>query len=222
MQGNHTLFIRSCFVCFQLFVFSLLAHSVSFSQAVPIEVEKLTVRPLDTVDAERVRIWIPIEGAYTCGVNVHIYDSSGMEVRYFLNTILQKGYHNFYWDKRDSVGNYVPSGVYSYKSTACNTVRTGKLEAVYAQWERECSIFIRDSTQPPEIVVETTRDSIRVSVTVLFGRGRVADEMMKDTLLMSGAHSMKWIPKLNLPPGQYRALLEMGDYKTETAFRYQP
>lgn len=199
-----------------------LTQTDGYAQSVPVEVEKLTVRPLDTVDAERVRIWIPVEGAYTCAVNVHIFDSSGKEIRHFLNTLLQKGYHNFYWDKRDSAGNYVPSGAYSYKSTACSNVRTGKLEATYAKGEQDCKVTIYDSTKPPEFVLETSRDSMRVSLSVFFGRGRIAEELIKDSLLMSGVHRLHWVPKMNLPPGLYRLSLEVGDFKTETGFRYQP
>ncbi len=208
-----------------LFVFSLcfcFGIELGYGQDVPVEVERLTVRPIDTIDAERIRIWIPIEGGYSCGVKVHIYDSTGKEVRYFLNTLLSRGYHNFYWDKRDSLGNYVAPGTYSYESKACGRIRTGKLDVVFTPWERDIKITTLDSTKPPTFVIETKRDSIRISLSVLFAGGRVADEVVKDSLFASGVHSFMWTPKMNLPPNLYRLQLQAGEYVTETAFRYQP
>lgn len=210
---KHTLLSAVSAIC--LFFVSA-AHSQN--HPVPIEVERLTERPFDTLDADRMRVWVPVEGAYTCRVDVHILDSAGQEVCYFLNSMLQKGYYNFYWDKKDSLGNWVPPGQYTYEGKVCSRTLKGKLEVRYKDWEKHYSFAMHDSTGAPEFELTLGKDSARVTATVAFRGGRVFDTLMQDSLLMAGTHTFAWHPKLFLPQNRYVITFHIGDFDYEREF----
>ncbi|MCK4460769.1 MAG: hypothetical protein KAW46_03140, partial [candidate division Zixibacteria bacterium] len=84
---------------------AILLCSVSSAPADSLVVQsfgEITTPPFDTVDAERVRIWLPIERGGRCRVRINILDSLNHVVRRLVDRPLTSGYYNFYWNKKDN------------------------------------------------------------------------------------------------------------------------
>ncbi len=60
-------------------------------------------------------------------VNATIYDASGRVVKGLINSTVEAGYHNIYWDGHDDAGRTVSSGVYFLKFDAADYNATQKL-----------------------------------------------------------------------------------------------
>ena len=60
-------------------------------------------------------------------VSIKIYDIMGREVTTLINQQATAGYHNVYWNGKNSRGENVASGVYLYRLTAGNFSETKKM-----------------------------------------------------------------------------------------------
>ncbi|MFQ6618546.1 MAG: T9SS type A sorting domain-containing protein, partial [Fidelibacterota bacterium] len=60
-------------------------------------------------------------------VKFTIFNIRGEEVVELVNTVLERGEHRTLWDGKDRYRKYVSSGVYLYRLTAGNSIKTGKM-----------------------------------------------------------------------------------------------
>ncbi len=70
-----------------------------------------------------IKFYIP----NTSDVTIKIYDILGREITTLINQQTTAGYHNVYWNGRDSRGEDVASGVYLYRLTAGSFSETKKM-----------------------------------------------------------------------------------------------
>jgi flagellar hook assembly protein FlgD len=74
----------------------------------------LTTPPADSAEAERVRIWVPIQRQSRCRLTIDILNDSNRVIRHLVDRLISEGYYNFYWDKKDDSGMIVKPGAYAY------------------------------------------------------------------------------------------------------------
>lgn len=153
--------------------------------------------PPDSAEAARVRIWLPLERNTKCRVRLNITDDSGQVVRHVIDHVLGPAYYNFYWDKRDDSGRWVPAGQYRWVAEDCRDTHEGTLNASYRLWEREARLVAVDSAQPGRFILELDSGSVAVSLAVRNKRDRLVDSVFTDTTLDAGSHPVQWTP----PPG---------------------
>jgi len=70
-----------------------------------------------------IKFYIP----NTSDVTIRVYDMLGREVTTLINKQTTGGYHNVYWNGKDSKGENVASGVYLYRLTAGSFSETRKM-----------------------------------------------------------------------------------------------
>ena len=173
----------------------------------------ITKPPEDSVDAENLRIWIPIEKSSSCRVIIDILDQKGKIVRQLANRLLGKGYYNYYWDKRDDNGKFVEPGKYKYKASGRIVNREGEVKVVYKEWERKCNIGLIDIKKSNQLFVELKDDSALVSIDVLKFNGELVDKPVIDSVMNKGYHTFVWQPEDHVLTGRYKAKVMVGDYQ---------
>jgi hypothetical protein len=161
------------------------------------QAENLLTPPEDTAEAARVRIWLPLERNTQCRVTLTIRDDSGQVVRQVLDHVLGPAYYNFYWDKRDDSGRWVPPGEYRWVAEDCRGTHEGTVVAVYQPWEREARFRAPDSLDPGRFILKLDSGSVDVSLVVRNKRDILIDSLWTDTTLEAGRHPVDWTP----PPG---------------------
>ncbi|MEA2031743.1 MAG: FlgD immunoglobulin-like domain containing protein [candidate division Zixibacteria bacterium] len=176
-------------------------------------IDGLSIRPPDSVEAERVRIWVPVEKTSRCRVRINIMDSTGDTVRHFVNFLPNPGYYNFYWDKKDDSGRRVPAGTYPYVIEDCGDhKRRREVIAKYSRWEEISTIVPPDSAHPFRIELELDEDSARCSLRYYTHREYQIDSLFVDSLLNKGKYQFNWNPSWKIRPGNYIIKLMIGNY----------
>lgn len=181
--------------------------------------------PTDSAEAERVRIWIPVEGGSSCRVVVKVLakDGSGRVVKNMVDQVLPPGYHNIYWDKKDSLGQLVDSGAYPYSiDGVCELKKRGKVKAEYKDWERFVEVFPEAENNPGGFAFRLLKDSARVTIEVFSAGNMRINTPMKDSLMMTGYHEFAWPRQLNYPASTYWCWLTVGDYIQKVEFKVKP
>lgn len=173
----------------------------------------ITKPPEDSVDAENLRIWIPIEKSSSCRVMIDIFDQKGKIIRQLVNSLLGKGYYNYYWDKRDDDGEFVEPGKYKYKASGKNVNRKGEVKVVYKEWERKCRIGLIDIKKSNQLFVELKDDSAIVSIDIYKFNGGLVDKPVIDSVMNKGYHTFVWQPEEHVLTGRYKAKVMVGDYQ---------
>ncbi|MDH4158492.1 MAG: hypothetical protein OEW00_14580, partial [candidate division Zixibacteria bacterium] len=168
-----------------------------------------------------VRIWFPLERQSQCITTVEVLDSAGRVVRTLFNDMLPFGYYNFYWDKRDDSGRYVPEGDYVSRVTdACGGVRETGIRASYRAWERACLYYPPAGDSLPVIGFELTRDSVPVTLDMLRGpTNRVV--IIEDSLMNRGRYVFDMRADSTIGSGQYLVRLRTGEYVRAVSIRYR-
>ena len=174
--------------------------------------DEVTKPPLDSAEAQRVRVWVPVEAAGVRLVEITVMDDSGRVVSQLLRQVLSKGYYNLFWDKRDDSGRYVEAGIYTYRIKGISPERTGSLEVVYQRWERLSRLYLIEEGRCSRVGFELRSDSALVSITVLNLRGGVIDRPVRDSLLNSGTYEYEWSPPRPGYVGRFVLQLRVGDY----------
>ena len=172
----------------------------------------LTMPPVDSAEAKRVRIWLPIEHQNPCRVNVIIFGRRGDTVRWLLSQPLRLGYYNIYWDKRDDSGRFVRQGKYSYLVDDCGKTRYGQLEATYTNWERKLRVLNPPGDRSATTRLELLADSALVTVELRDAMDNVQARPIVDTLLNAGLHELVVRHSDEIPKGAYRLYVTVGDY----------
>ena len=172
----------------------------------------LITPPEDPEEAQRVRIWLPVERSSRCRVTIELIDDRGRGVRHLLDLPLSSGYYNFYWDKKDDSGRFVEPGTYRYLIDDCGRRRNGKVEARFKKWETRSRLYLLDGPQSATVGFDLTEDSALVSINILNRRGRLVDAPLADSLMNKGQYVYEWVP----PSGGYRSRyvlrLTVGDF----------
>lgn len=185
------------------------------------DLSALFTPPVDTADAERVRIWLPLERTTVCRASVVLFDSTGGLIRTLIDTLLPGGYLNLYWDKRDDSGHYVPAGTYYYRVRDCQAKFNGELTALYLPGERESYLVWLGSDSAAHFDYGLSRDSLKVSMAVFNKRGRQIGEIFRDSLYQAGNYRLTWAP----PPayaGDFVLVMTVGEYRRTQPFTVPP
>ena len=96
---------------------------VTVSLAVSSDPQLLQNSPNPFNPSTTIKFYIP----NTSDVSIKIYDIMGREVVTLINQQTTAGYHNVYWNGKNSRGENVASGVYLYRLTAGNFSETKKM-----------------------------------------------------------------------------------------------
>ena len=180
---------------------------------------QLSRPPLDTLDAERTRIWFTINRGNPCLVTVNVLDDSSRVVRRLVDQLLSPGICNIYWDKKNDSGAYVAPGEYRFRLNDCGKRSAGRLSVRYSDWERDFLLVESDDSGSAGVAFELTRDSALVSAAVLNQRGRLIDEPITDSLMHRGRHVFEWVPPRPGYVGVFLVHLTVGDYTREAKIR---
>ncbi len=197
---------------------SLMMAGHTFSQTL----SGLSRPPQDSAEAERVRIWIPVERDSKCRVDIKIVDDSGRVVRHLLNYRPSRGYYNYYWDKRDDSGKRVPPGTYYSMVDNCGNIRRRPIEARYGEWEKASRIVLPDTARPFLVRFELLEDSADVSVRILSQRGHQVDSVFVDSIFNKGQHEIEWQPPPSFRHGNYMIEVTIGEYVYVREVSYLP
>lgn len=193
---------------------------VSQTALAEITYKELTTPPKDTLDAERVRIWIPQETQSNCRTGIRIFDKSGKKIRNLYNEMLSPSYYNFYWDKKDDSSNFVPEGDYTYTLFSCKLKRTGKLQVIYGKWERFCKINLLSETQM-DLEINLFSDSARITIELYYFDGRKVKDLMRDSLVTAKQIHIKPEDMGDILSGRYNMKVYVGDYSQDFVIRHR-
>jgi len=186
-------------------------------------VDGLSTPPEDTAEAERVRIWIPVETGGKCRLDISIYNKAGEPVRHLINFLASSGYYNFYWDKKDDSDKYVPSGVYPYVIKYCGgDTRKKELTVQYSKWEKVVEFVPLDTSKVFNISFRILEDSVPISITICNRPGIPIDTLFLDSLLNKGDYQFEWVPDKPIRRGNYMLKVLLGNYLYKREVTYLP
>ena len=180
------------------------------------DLKALMTPPDDTVQAEEVRIWLPLSRVASCRVIVNVYDDSSRVIRHLLNQVLRSGYYNFYWDKKDDSGRLVDEGVYRYVADLCGHEREGTVTAEYKAGERLCILYPESDSLPGTVLFDLLEDSLVVSASINNWAGGLTETLLVDSLMTAGRHRLQWKPPGRVIPSRYRVHLRLLDFVHKT------
>jgi hypothetical protein len=178
--------------------------------------------PKDTVLAEQVRLWLGIEKRPRCPVAIEICDDSGRVVRHLLDRTLPLGYYNFYWDRKDDSGYWVPGGEYIAHVDVCGSPKEVSLTAAFKPGEELCLLHSEEPDRLGVVSFELLQDSTVVSILVMaYVADRVIDRPVVDSVMARGRHVYQWVPPSWVKTGNYRLGVKTGDFVHKTVVRYR-
>lgn len=175
---------------------------------------KLLTPPLDPDDAYRMKIWVPVEKIKVTRVAIIIYSDRNESVRKFFEGNLPQGYHNFFWDKKDDSGNFVPPGKYYCRIEMGNKKQPDQslLEVNYKRGEKEVIVEPIIGTDTLGFTYEIMSDSARVSLLSLRADGSSTETVFGDSILFRGRHIYKFVPEKRLRFKEFSFRLTVDDY----------
>ena len=180
----------------------------------------LTTAPIDTAEAQRLRLWLPLERPARCRTLIDIFDLHGQPVRRMVDQLMDQGYYNFYWDKLDDSGYFVEPGDYRWRAISCRDTVLGELTALYHRWERSSRVEVIDSVGSARFLIELDIDSAQVTATILNHRGRHISDLVQDTLLSKGQHYLSWEPPSGYA-GRFIVVVSVGGFEHRQVFLYK-
>jgi hypothetical protein len=177
--------------------------------------------PADTAEAHRVRIWLGIERTSSCRVTVDIADSAGTVVRHLLSRLLNSGFYNIYWDKRDDSGRYAPPGSYVVHINDCGQESTGEITAVYRPFENLTELSVDAAKSPAQISISLAADAVGVTLKIFTMADNEVATVARDTLLKEGTHALLLTVDNPISRGRYLLRLYINErFVRETEFTY--
>lgn len=180
----------------------------------------ITEPPFNPDDAYMVQVWVPIEIGQSARVDIQILNQDTIEVRNFFEGTLPKGYHKFYWDKKDNSGRFVKPGIYFYQLTVNGkSLDLNPLNISFLNGERD---LIGGLDSLNNLILEVERDSTIVSVWLYNKFGRQLQPMAVDTVLMAGEHLLKWQDDWPYKYGEFVYRVVVEDYTNEIKFKRKP
>ena len=198
-----------------------LALTFSVALAGEPNLRDLMTPPADTIDAQRIRIWMPIEHSQTCLVKVTVVDSLGNHVRTVIEKTFSPSYYNFFWDKKDDSGRYVPEGTYtSVISDLCAPERRSDMAVVYAPGELSGLVVQPGARISDSLFFEISKDSVVVSLEMLNRRDILEIVPFTDSLFDKGTYVFSWQTGFPRTPGPYTARITIDGYLRTCPIRY--
>ena len=186
-------------------------------------VEGLSTPPEDSLDAQRVRIWIPVETTGKCRLDIKIFNKTGEQVRHLINFLASPGYYNFYWDKKDNSDKFVPAGIYPYTVTYCGGKKMRReLTAEFSKWEKAVKFSPLDTSNVFELAFNVLEDTVPTSIIICNRRGVAMDTLLLDSLLNKGDYNFEWTPDTKIRRGNYMIKVLLGDYLYIREVTYLP
>jgi len=181
----------------------------------------MTTPPADSAEAERVRIWLPVERQSRCRVTIDILNDSNRVIRHLVDRLMSHGYYNFYWDKKDDSGRFVKTGEYAYLVNDCGQKSYGQVAAEFKKWEVASRVYPPEEIWSTNINFELLEDSALVSIHVYNRRNRLVDSPVVDSLMNKGMYEFEWAPAETVPRGIYTLKLTIGDFTHSVEIRYR-
>ncbi len=196
-----------------LLIASVLLLSVFQPAAAGQTLKEIMTQPADSADRENLRIWVPVERGSRCRLTVDILDCNNQVVRHLVDLLAGRGYHNFYWDKKDDSGFFVDSGTYTYLIDDCRKKKRGEIKASYSGVVINVVFF--DERFSTEIKGESA------SLTIDdFNTGDSLTSAILDTTLKAGIHRIELKDiQLVLPEGWVRLIRINGEIVQKTKSR---
>ena len=186
-------------------------------------IRELTRMPKDTADAERLRLWIPLEHTTSCRVVIDVLGRRGQPIRNLVNRLMKNGYFNFYWDKRDTQGNLVAPGTYTVRVRDCGNEYYRTVEVAYRLWEAETDLNFSNSRGTPELIYRCTVDSLPITIKLTTATGTEVATLMADSAFATGRYRLPVETSIRLANGKYLARLFVDDeFVREVEFWYRP
>lgn len=183
--------------------------------------KELQVIPKDSLNAETMKIWIPVESD-VCQVTVKILDKENNLVRMLVDRRVRQGYYNIFWDKKDDSGEFVDAGEYKVALISCNYRKISQIYVSYQNGENSVYFDLDDSKNPPGLHCKILVDSITATVVVLNRRGLLVTELVSDTLCVKKSKPyFSWSPGLNMPSGDYMYKVKVNDFIHYIDFTYK-
>jgi hypothetical protein len=216
-----TMMTKCISIPFVLIIAVFLSMPPTTAQAVGEKTATITTPPTDSAEADRVRIWVPIENGVSCRVAVKILSKDGSEsaIRTLVEKVLSPGYYNLYWDKRDSSGQFVDSGLYPYTiEGVCGLKKRGTVLAEYKEWERLVEVLPPSEANPGGFEFRLLRDSARVTIDVFSTGDMRINTPLKDSLMSMGQHEFVWPRPEHYPSTDYWCWLTVGDFTQKIEF----
>ncbi len=199
----------------------LAAACGAFGQDYKQTLMELQTAPQDTIDAQNLRIWLPVERKNRCWLKIEIVDDSNYVVRHLLSRMVAPGYYNYYWNKRDDSGKLVDSGVYTYRVSDCGQKTEGKLTVQYREWERKVVANVENRRSGGFLRLKLLDDSARVTIEMFDYHWRPIDVPIKDSLMNAGKYKFDWRPADTVLSGRYHLRLTVGDYTHDMKLTYR-
>ena len=181
----------------------------------------MTTPSADSAEAERVRIWLPIERQSRCRVTIDILNDSNRVIRHLVDRLMSHGYYNFYWDKKDDSGRFVKTGEYAYLVNDCGQKSYGQVAAKFKKWEVASRVYPPEETWSSKIRFELLEDSALVSIHLYNRRDRLVDSPVVDSLMNKGKYEFEWTPPETVTRGIYTLKLTIGDFTHSVEIRYR-
>lgn len=163
----------------------------------------MTTPPADSAEAERVRIWLPIERQSRCRITIDILNDSNRVIRHLVDRLMSRGYYNFYWDKKDDSGRFVKTGEYAYLVNDCGQKSYGQVAAKFKKWEVASCVYPPEEMWSPKLRFELLEDSALVSIHLYNRRDRLVDSPVVDSLMNKGNYEFEWTPPETVTRGIY-------------------
>lgn len=171
-------------------------------------------------DSMSCRIWFEITHAQRCRVSVTIFDLSGAKVRTYLDKPLGKGVYNFYWDKLDDSGAFVPEGNYRAVIDDCGRQTYENLTIRYLDGERELRIIPLPLAVGSAFQFIVLADSVRVDGEIINYADSVVDRPLLNACLNQGVHQFRWQPQTSQEAGKYTFRVTVGSFIHYYPFRF--
>ena len=194
----------------------ILSIGQSFAQSLYRDISQ---RPTDSVNAESMRIWIPVSRVQAM-VEVTIYDDSMRVVRHLLKSLLKKGYHNIYWDKKDDSGFYVPASAYWYELNNGGEIERKPITVRYRTGENSL-LLLSSSPDSQTATMAVVTDSARLTIEIYDVRKRLKDIPILDSLFVRGEYSWQWLPPDSVYYGRYTAVFIIGEFEQQLNLVYK-
>ncbi|MEA3296391.1 MAG: hypothetical protein U9R56_00830 [candidate division Zixibacteria bacterium] len=183
------------------------------------EYKKLKIPPEDSAEAERVRIWVPLERQSIRRVRINILNDSNRVIRHLIDKPLPYGYFNYYWDKMDDSGQFVQPGEYKYIIDDLGERRYGHVTAEFKIWENSFTLYPMGEKGDAKVGFELLRDSSQVSIAIINRHKIVIDKPINDSLMNRGKYEYEWEPPRPGYYGKYELRLTVGDFVLTTDIR---
>ncbi len=222
LDNLYNVFRRKSTACIAVaFAFILLSTGFSPAMASERSFEGLTTPPADSAEAERVRIWLPIERQSRCRVTIDILNDSNRVIRHLVDRLMSPSYYNYYWDKMDDSGSFVEPGKYVYIANDCGKKSYGEVTARFKKWEAASRLFPPQDRWSRKIGFELLEDSATVTIRIFDHRGKLVDEPVVDSLMNKGKYEFEWGPAPDIPRGFYTFQLIIGDFMYSAFIGYR-